>query len=97
MGGGLGGLILVFSFVFVFLWGYLKKFPRPNLLKMTIAVTVFSILVSFLVSFTSVYGSYGVYGTDRTDILRTPYNPVFAQFSLPLYLEVEWGYPNGIN
>jgi len=89
-------MILVFIFVFVFLWGYLKFFPRPHKLKMIPVVTVFGILVSILVSFLTVYGSYGAYDTDDIFIVaeRTRRYSAFAQFSQPVYLELEThGFP----
>ena len=85
-------MIVVFVLVSVFLWGYLKKFPNPNRLKMILAVTVFSILVSFLVSFVSVSGVYGVYDTDNFKVVWARHNPVLGRFSLPFHLEVEWGW-----
>mgnify|MGYP001085786301 FL=1 len=72
-------MILVFCSVFAFLWIYLKLFPRPNRSKMILAVTVFSILTSFLVSVVSMYSVYW------------SSNPVFARLSLPFHLEAEWG------
>ena len=82
-------MILVFCSVFVLLWVYLKLFPRLNRSKMILTVMVFSILFSFLVSFLSVSGVYGPYGSSIRALV--PNNPVLAQFSLPFYLEVEYG------
>lgn len=81
-------LILVFSFAFSFLWGYLKKFPHGNKLKMVLALTVLGILVSFLISFLTLYGFYGVYDTDRIELVRSRENPVLARLSLPFYCEL---------
>jgi len=76
-----GGVILVFILVFAFLWGYMKKFPRPHKLKMILIVTCFSIFIAFVISCISV--SYA-------PIYRS-YNPILAQLSLPSYLDGEGG------
>jgi len=77
-------VILVFCLVLVFLLGYLKKFPHSNTMKMILAVTTFSVLVSLLVSFLSVYGSFW-------GIRALVSNPILAQLSQPFYLETEYG------
>lgn len=85
-------LILVFALVFVFLWGYLKFFPRPHKLKMILVVTVFIVLISCLVSFLTVYGVHGAYDTGDLELVRARRNPVLARVSLPFYLEAEYGW-----
>jgi len=80
-------LILVFSLVFAFLLIHLKIFPHAGRLRIVLAVTVFSIVISFLVSFISVYGFYPFHDTDDIATTARRYNPVLAQFSLPFYLK----------
>ena len=70
----------------------MKKFPNSNRLKMIFVVTVFSILVSFLVSFVSMSSVYGVYDTGTLELMRARHNAVLAKLSFPFYLETEWGW-----
>ena len=78
----------------MFLWGYLKKFPNPNRLKMIFAVAVFSVLFSLMVSFLSVSNAYCLQNSDGEQIFGVVpncCNPVLAKLSLPFYLETKLG------
>ena len=75
-------MILVFILVLAFLLGYRKKFPNSDRLKMILAVTGFSILVSFLVSFLTVYGVWAV----DSRIFKPEYSPL-GKLSEPFYLK----------
>ena len=83
-------MILVFSLILVFLWGYLKKFPHSYTMKTVLAVTTFSVLVSLLVSFLSVYGSFWGERAPVHASLRAVPNPVLAQLSQPFYLDAKY-------
>ena len=72
-------MILVFILTLLFLGGYQRKYSNPNRLKVIILVSVFSFLVSLLVSYLSVYGFYYYH------------NPIFVGFSLPFSWDIEVG------
>lgn len=83
-------MILVFCLVFAFLWGYLKKFPRSHKLKTISAVTVFSVLISFLISFLPVFGFYSAYMHTHKIWVATHTSTELSLFSVPFHLEVEY-------
>jgi len=90
-------MILVFSLILVFLWGYLKKIPHSNTMKTVLAVTVFSVLVSLLVSFLSVYGSFWGERAPVHASLHAVSNPILAQLSQSFHLETEYGWSEIFN